>query len=208
MTTQLKGKTTNSYYEENAEQYFASTCKIDMYEIYPRFLKFIPEGGEILDAGSGSGRDTLAFLNLGYKVDAFDASPALCELSTKLTRVKTRLLTFQNFSSSKKYDGIWACASLLHVRKSELPQVVFELIESLKPGGIFYLSFKHGKQERFSEDGRTFSDMDEGSIRELLEPYSNIEIIDSWLSFGELNYSEKTEWINTIVKNKKAINEN
>tara|TARA_B100000780_G_C21122099_1_gene454608 strand:- start:2370 stop:2987 length:618 start_codon:yes stop_codon:yes gene_type:complete len=204
MTAPLKQKTTNSYYETNAEQYFSSTRKIDMREIYSRFLKFVPEGGEILDAGSGSGRDTLAFLESGYKVDAFDASQALCELSTKLTGVKTRLLTFQNFSSSKKYDGIWACASLLHVPKNELSQVVFELIESLKAGGVFYFSFKHGNQERLSKDGRTFSDMDEDSIRKLFEPYSNIKIIDLWLSSGELNYSEKVEWINVIVEKQES----
>ncbi len=67
---------THSYYEQNAEQFFADTVDVDMSVLYARFLESIPAGGYILDAGCGSGRDSKAFASSGYRVAAFDASPA------------------------------------------------------------------------------------------------------------------------------------
>ena len=50
------------YYEQNAEEFFASTVLVDMATLHSRFfLAKIPSGGHILDAGCGSGRDAKAF---------------------------------------------------------------------------------------------------------------------------------------------------
>ena len=62
------------YYNENAVRFYEDTHKLDMQDIYNKFLPYIPEKGKILDAGCGSGRDIKAFSKLGYQVTAFDAS--------------------------------------------------------------------------------------------------------------------------------------
>ena len=54
------------YYDQNAEEYAALTFNVDMSEIRSRFLRHVSPGGSILDAGCGSGRDTVAFSRLGH----------------------------------------------------------------------------------------------------------------------------------------------
>lgn len=69
------------YYEENADAFFSATVAVDMSSLHAQFAKQLPEGGHILDAGCGSGRDALAFSKLSFRVTAFDASPSLARLS-------------------------------------------------------------------------------------------------------------------------------
>nr|WP_246717059.1 class I SAM-dependent methyltransferase [Oricola nitratireducens] len=170
-----------------------------MAPIYQRFLKRLPEGGVILDAGCGAGRDILEFVRRGYAVDAFDASLELCRIGSLKTGVPIQHLTFQEFSSEAKYDGVWACASLLHVPMREMSQVLASLIHSLKPGGVFYASFKHGEGERHETDGRFFLDMTESRLRSLFEPFSSVTINDVWISGGEGSRAGRGDWINVIA---------
>lgn len=192
-------KATSEYYERNAQTYFATTLRVDMSALYSRFLRHVAHGGRILDAGSGSGRDTLAFLQRGYEVEAFDASPALCTLSTQLTGVEAQVLRFQDFDSPPRHDGIWACASLLHVPKDELRDAVSRLIGALKPDGALYVSFKHGAEERISTDGRFFLDLNAESLRQLFADFPNMTLAEVWLSVGEGTHQGKDEWLNAIA---------
>lgn len=187
------------YYDEYAEKYANFTLNVDLTELYQRFLKYIPPNVRILDAGSGSGRDTLAFLARGYDVDAFDSSSSLCELSTRLTGVKTRLLRFQDFEDVEKYDGIWACASLLHVPEKELSDVVNRLLRSLKPDGALYVSFKHGIGERIASDGRFYTDMNALRLKTLFKDIPDAKVVEVWVSQGEGNFKGQTQWLNAIV---------
>jgi len=195
---------TDAFYRDHARAYRDDTVRIDMSPIYERFLSRLPANARILDAGSGSGRDTLAFLQRGYEVDAFDASPELSALSTALTGVPTKLLRFQEFRAPARYEGIWACASLLHVPRPDLPDALRRLIAALRPGGVLYMSFRHGSQERVSEDGRYFLDMDERRLREQLAAFPSVTIVDLWLSAGESEYSANGHWLNAVVRKEDA----
>lgn len=190
---------TREFYEHHAERYFENTLKIDVSALYRRFLRYLPEGAYILDAGSGSGRDTLAFLQRGYRVEAFDSSPALCELSTSLTGVKTRVLRFEDFYEVERYDGIWACASLLHVPEAQLSYVIARLVGALKSGAAMYVSFKHGPSERIAEDGRFFTDMDTSRLKRLLEALPETSLEELWISGGEGKVHGRGEWLNAII---------
>jgi len=136
------------YYTQHAEAYAHTTRTVDMAPLYARFLPHVPAGGLILDAGCGSGRDALAFLQQGYAVEAFDASPELAQLASQHAGIPVKVMRFQDVDDTARFDAIWACASLLHVPQAELPQVLGQLWHSLKPGGVFYLSFKLGEGER------------------------------------------------------------
>ncbi|AXR08253.1 class I SAM-dependent methyltransferase [Salinimonas sediminis] len=94
------------YYEENAIEYFEKSLKIDMSSIYPRFLKYIPKQGRVLDAGCGSGRDTKHFLQGGYSVKAFDGSEELAKLASKFTALKVNHQRFHELNYVSKFDGI------------------------------------------------------------------------------------------------------
>lgn len=147
------------YYERNAERFAADTGDLDMSALHERFLPYVPAGGRILDAGCGVGRDALAFAQRGYSVLAFDASPEMVRLAMERTggRVEVLRMGFEEVRWQGEFDGVWACASLLHVRAPDLPFVLRRLRAVLRPGGALYMSFKYGSGERVLE-GRRFTD--------------------------------------------------
>jgi len=63
------------YYNQNSEQFVQTTLNVNMESLYQAFLVLLPNGGHILDLGCGSGRDTLAFRNKGYQVEAITDCP-------------------------------------------------------------------------------------------------------------------------------------
>ena len=190
---------TRAYYELNAESYFKATYDADLSTIYESFIQRLPEGGLILDAGSGSGRDTLAFVQRGYSVEAFDASPALCKLSTEFTGIRAKVRRFQEVEEKREFDGVWACASLLHVPETELVGVIFRLFRALKPDGVLYMSFKHGAGERVSEDGRLFVDMTEERLRRVIRRFEDLRVERIWRTVGEGKFEGQGEWLNALV---------
>ncbi|MFA6733371.1 MAG: class I SAM-dependent methyltransferase, partial [Sphaerochaeta sp.] len=126
------------YYEHHADLFLSTTKDIDMGMQYQMFLPYLKPGASILDAGCGSGRDSLAFLTLGFVVEAFDLSPSMVEAAKALTGLEVRCLSFQQMDYDAEFDGIWACASLLHVPKAELAEVFGLLHRALVDEGILY----------------------------------------------------------------------
>lgn len=191
---------TRDYYERNAREYSIATVEAQMSNAYQLFLGGLPKNARILDAGCGSGRDTAFFLRRGYGVSAFDASAALCRLSTSLTGVSTRQLRFQEFDEIEAYDGVWASASLLHVPRVELPGCISRLIRALKPGGVMYMSFKHGSGERVAPDGRFFTDLTSGDLQALLDELGGTETEKLWEAAGTDVYGDPTRWVNALIR--------
>ena len=155
------------YYRQNAQRFFTDTASVDMSAFYPPFVDCLPPGARILDAGCGSGRDVKAFSEMGFEVEAFDASAELVALARQLSGKPIAQMRFQDVDAVERYDGIWCCASLLHVSNSELPEVMTKLAIALKPGGVGYLSFKHGRGER-EKHGRRFTDMNAAGLQKLV----------------------------------------
>ncbi len=194
-----KISSTEEYYEKNALHYFNVTVKADLSALREHFLKYVGLGGRILDAGSGSGRDTLAFLKRGYAVETFDSSPALAELSSRLTGIRTRVMRFEELEEVERYDGIWACAALLHVPEKNLADVMARLTRALKRGDALYLSFKLGPGERIAEDGRFFTDMDEPRLRQMIESTEGLMLNEMWINGGEDSFEGWDTWVNAIT---------
>ncbi|RRZ97200.1 bifunctional 2-polyprenyl-6-hydroxyphenol methylase/3-demethylubiquinol 3-O-methyltransferase UbiG [Erwinia sp. 198] len=162
-----------NYYRQNARRFFTDTVNVDMSALYQPFIVCLPPGARILDAGCGSGRDVKAFSEMGFAVDAFDASAELVALARQLSGKPVERMRFQDVDAAEKYNGIWCCASLLHVTEAELPEVMTRLAMALKPGGIWYLSFKYGRGER-EKDGRRFTDMDAAGLHRLVDGVNDI----------------------------------
>ncbi|MCD8151513.1 MAG: class I SAM-dependent methyltransferase [Clostridiales bacterium] len=107
-----------SYYDEHAEEYCAATIDADMSFCRDKFMACLPAGAHILDAGCGSGRDSKAFMDNGFAVTAMDASEKMCTEAKKLLRQDVLQISFEKMNFQNEFDGIWACASLLHVAKN------------------------------------------------------------------------------------------
>jgi SAM-dependent methyltransferase len=98
-----------------------------------------------------------------------------------------------------EFDGIWTCASLLHVPSAELPDVVDRLRTALKPGGILYASFKYGSGER-EQHGRRFTDLDEAGLAALLEQVPGLEPVETWTTSDRRPGRESERWLNTLLR--------
>ncbi|MDT0175391.1 class I SAM-dependent methyltransferase [Enterobacter sp. BRE11] len=190
---------TQRYYQRNAQQFFESTVAVDMAEIRDRFTALLPAHGSVLDAGCGSGRDAKAFAEQGFQVEAFDASPELAELASQHSGLPVKVMRFQELDAVARYDGIWCCASLLHVSRAELPEVFRRLGKALKAGGVLYASFKHGQGER-ENNGRAFTDMREGEIAGMLREnrIDELRVMQEWIS-EDRRRERSDRWVNVLV---------
>ena len=189
---------TIDYYNKHAEEFTASTFEVDMESLYRPFLAELPGGTRILDVGCGSGRDTLAFKNKGYHVDAIDYSEELVKKASRLTGIPVKLKSFYEVDDYEAYDGIWACASLLHCERNRLKEVIGKLVSALKPNGVLYMSFKYGDSDR-DQDGRQFTDLDENQAEALLEQFENVQHIQQWVTLDQ-RPDRQEKWLNLLWK--------
>jgi len=185
------------FYNQNASSFYASTVEVDSTSLLEQFTPYLPKGGSVLDAGCGSGRDSKRLIEFGFHVDAFDASEALATLAQQLLGKPVRVATFMQFTSTQQYDGIWACASLLHVSKASLPDTFAHLASMLKLGGAFYCSFKYGQGE-VERDGRRFTHCDEVLLAELLTGLP-LAIDKVWLTTDLRVGRENEQWLNAVL---------
>lgn len=191
-------KQTLDYYDINALGFFESTFKVDMESLYQPFLRYLPDHAFILDLGCGSGRDTLAFKNKGYQVAATDYSKELVDKASQLTGIDVRFESFYELAELNQYDGIWACASLLHCERKYLPDVLGKILKALKVNGICYMSFKYGAGDRY-KDGRKFTDMDELQAQSLLKKFANILLLQQWITIDK-RYDHNEDWLNIVFQ--------
>lgn len=190
---------THEYYKNKARKFFKRTVSVPMDGFYDDFLGHLPKGGRILDAGCGSGRDSKNFLDLGYEVTSFDASVELCQLAEEYTGHTVSVCRFLDFKSDLLFDGIWASASLLHVKKEELIGTVRHLLRFLKEEGVFYMSFKWGSGER-QQGLRYFNDHTVESLREFLETMSDFTVQKVWRTESVARPDGRPFWVNAIVQ--------
>ena len=102
-----------NFYDEHSEQFIENTLNVDMSSLYSEFTAYLPKNAKVLDAGCGSGRDSLAFLKMGYDVSAFDASNEMVKYASKLTGISVKQLNFDQLKSNKRsdndgYSEMWA----------------------------------------------------------------------------------------------------
>jgi len=196
---------TRDFYRAHAREYWDSTVRLDVHQLYEPFLKHLQKGRRILDAGCGSGRDTKAFLDRGYKVTAVDASPELAALASTFTGQDCKVLRFEDMEFQNEFDGIWACASLLHVPSSELADVLPRFIRALRPGGIMYVSLKEGVGEHVSEDGRLFSYYTADSFRHFLASFPLLREESFWKAEEVRSRTYRQSWLNFLLQ--KRVNQ-
>lgn len=193
---------TLAYYDNQAAQFFTDTVDVDMAALYERFLPRIPAGGLILDAGCGSGRDSKAFLQRGFRIHAFDASIKIAALASQHLGQPVPVRRFQEVEEVACYDGLWSCASLLHIPEAEIPAVLARLWRSLKPGGTAYFSFKLGESER-QHQGRHFTDATEARLQRWLEGLPELGTLECWITQDQRPGREES-WLNALVERRLA----
>lgn len=188
---------TIEYYNENARVYAEDTLTADMTAMRSLFMKYVP-AGRILDLGCGSGRDSKFFKSAGYEVDAIDGSEELCKIASETAGICVHCMTFDELEDIEKYDGIWACASLLHVEKSKLTDVFRRIEHALVPSGYLYASFKLSEFEGY-RNNRYFTDFTEDSFSAFLDNFPGLQLIETVVTADVRAGREKENWLNIIL---------
>ncbi len=188
---------TISYYDKNAELYASSTVGCIIDRAIKEFLSGVKKGGLILDLGCGSGRDSKIFIQKGYEVDSTDGSEKMCLQAANYLGHSVRKMLFDELDEENKYDGIWACASLLHEKKSKLKEIFTRIARALKNDGVVYASFKYGEEEGFVGE-RYFTNLTEDGATELVKG-TGLKIDRYWINEDQ-RLDRNITWLSLILK--------
>ncbi|WP_092422805.1 class I SAM-dependent methyltransferase [Alloyangia pacifica] len=193
----------SEFYNTNAEKFLQDTQNADMSSLRDRFLAAVPKTyagiARILDAGTGSGREARALHLAGYQAEAFSASPSMVRAATAFSGVPARQMLFEDFEWEHSFEGIWACASLLHVERGDLPDVLRRLADHLVSAGALYASFKIGDGDR-QEAARQFSDMTEESFAALLDECPSLRQVKFWRTEDRRPNRKDDLWLNALMR--------
>jgi SAM-dependent methyltransferase len=170
-----------------------------MSALYKPFLELVPENGSVLDAGCGSGRDSLYFKQRGYQVEAFDGSTEMCRLASALLGQTVGCIQFDEVEWVSEFDGIWACASLLHVGRQNIDSVIERLSRSLRPDGVLYVSFK-SRDGEWELNGRFFNGYTEESFHGLLLKHSELVPTSIWTTDDARPNRGGEKWLNALLR--------
>jgi hypothetical protein len=132
-------------------------------------------------------------------MEAFNASAEMCRLASAPIGRTVFLKTFDDLDSISEFDGIWACASLLHIRRDRINTVLQRLYRALKPRGVMFLSFRLRDGER-EQDGRLFNGYDETSFQELLRRNPSFEGSSTWVSDDARPERKNEKWLNPLLR--------
>ena len=190
---------TLGYYDSHADKFYKITVNIEFTTMQEKFLTKLEKGSNILDFGCGSGRDTKYFFEQGYNVEAIDGSAELCKLAGEYTGIKVKNILFQELSEVDKYDGIWACSSILHLPVGELDEVMKKMVIALKKNGIIYTSFKYGTFAG-ERNGRYFTDMTEEVFAVFLSGIDGLKIEEQWITSDVRPGRGEEKWLNLILR--------
>jgi SAM-dependent methyltransferase len=196
-------------YDQIAKKYYNYKKGLYPKDCLEEFLSYLNPHSSILDLGCGPGQASKVFSETGHSVTCLDFSKGMLNMARREIPNARFLLwdmrELENILYPKSFDGIWACSSLLHMHKEEIPSVFNQVHDVLRDNGIFYVSVKEGEGEediidkRYNNIQRHFSYFKFMELKDLL--------VDSkfkplYSSSNEAQYETTTgkTWINFIVK--------
>lgn len=153
---------TIDYYDRNAPEYARMSRSHALDSAISDFATLLRSGSSVLDLGCGAGRDLAEFRKRGFLAVGLDASRALSSIATRASRCPVVVGDMQRQPFvDDSFDGVWASASLLHGRRTDVPFILAEVARVLNPGGVFFSSLKRGKGEGRDVHGRHFTYMEQ-----------------------------------------------
>ena len=148
---------TLEHYNRHAEDFRAGTREHDVSQNIDALLGAI-EGEApftILDFGCGPGRDLKTFAELGHRPVGLEGASRLAAMARADSGCEVWEQDFLKLElPARRFDGIFANAALFHVPSRELPRVLLQLHDTLKPRGVLFSSNPRGDNEEGWNRGR------------------------------------------------------
>ena len=194
---------TLEYYDRNSDRFASDTVNVRFTDVQDRFLGYLKPGSLILDFGCGSGRDSRYFLSKGFAVEACFGSKVCVRRESETAGITVIQSLFEELEEEERYDGIFACSSILHVPFKKLPDILARMEKAVKKGGVIYVSFKYGTFEGV-RSGRYFTDLNEERLEKLLAEAAGgktpLRICERWISGDVRPGREDEKWLNVILR--------
>ena len=190
------------YYNRYAVPYYEETVDASMEEVMKPFVELLSEeseNAEVLDLGCGSGRDTLLLEEYGFYVTPMDGSEEMCKLAEVNTDKEVLQMTYDEMEFDDVFDGIWACASLIHLTEDEMRKVMKKLVQALKENGVLYFSVHRGARDGIYH-GRYFHDYNRRELQSLMEEYPELEVVDIWTTQDVRSEKSDKLWLNVLAR--------
>ena len=153
------------HYDQRAEDFWQGTRDHDVSQNIQALLRYI-EGEPpftILEFGCGPGRDLKTIAGLGHVAIGLEGAPRFVEMARAYSGCDVWRQDFLKLKlPNRHFDGVFANAALFHVPSQELPRVLRELHETLKPRGVLFSSNPHGENQEGWHAGRygAYHDLD------------------------------------------------
>lgn len=189
---------TLAFYDENATRYARATAKANLGRLYSRFLSHLPRGGRVLDLGCGGGRDLRVFKSRGFDCIGLDPSMPLAKIAAETSGCHVIVGKAQELNFVEAFDGIWACASLLHLPKAEMPATLTRVRNALRSNGVLFLSMQEGRGAFIAEDGRFYTHYSDQELVGLVAA-SGLNVIGQWFTADSLKERASIAWINLLA---------
>lgn len=182
------------YYKKHVNEFIEDTFNVDMSEHYRFFERHLIDKGVLLDIGFGSGRDSLYFKSKGYEVYSIDPEEEFIKHAKEIGLDHVYKMKAEDIDFIDKFDGIWACASLLHVSSKNLKETFRRCADALKDDGVMYASFKYGVFEG-ERNGRYYLDLNEESIKQ----FTDLSVVDVKIT-EDVRPNRVEKWLNVILR--------
>ena len=111
--------------------------------------------------------------------------------------IRDRHNTFETINYSDEFDGIWACASLLHLNPRRLRLSLITLEKACKNNGVIYTSFKTSMMK--SNDDREFHLYKIRDLESIIALLPNLSVQRYWYTEDALDRAS-TKWLNVILE--------
>ncbi|MCK9696866.1 MULTISPECIES: class I SAM-dependent methyltransferase [Pseudomonas] len=166
-------------YNRVADDFREGTRDHDVSQNIDALLRHIegPAPWQILDFGCGPGRDLKTFTAMGHVAVGLDGAERFAEMARAETGCEVLQQNFLELDlPHSRFDGVFANAVLFHIPKQELPRVLRQLHDALKPGGVLFSSNPRGENQEGWNGERYGAYHDLESWRTLLTEAGFIEL--------------------------------
>ncbi len=198
-------KGTIDYYNNNADWYYWTTVALDVDALRKKFASYLPAEASVIDMGCGSGRDTMAFRDMGHRAIGLDASEELVKLAMERLEIKAVVGDMSTWTATEPFDGVWCCASLVHLDDKEKARFFRNLRFNLKAGGVIYISVKEGIGTGVDDKGVYWSNCTLEELTDYLEK-AGCEIREVKITEDAAGRSD-TKWLNVFAVKTRAPRE-